>query len=81
MSIHKAEKTQRGHSISPQQTLKGLRSPEVSPQTPSARAASFDIFDQLAARHAGLMDGASLKAALAVLVKGTSKKAGHGLQR
>ena len=73
----------RAQAISPQQAgLDGssLCSPRMSPpasaqmsiKASGERAASFDLFDKLAARHAGLMGRASLKLALEKLVSNDS---------
>jgi len=62
------------YSYPPQQSQienLALCSPKAPAQA-SWRAASFDLFDNLAARHEGLMGGNSLKIALESLVKNDS---------
>ena len=62
------------NSSSPQQSQIEdlvLCSPKAPAQA-SWRAASFDLFDNLAARHEGLMGGESLKVALESLVESDS---------
>ena len=54
--------------------------PPKAPAPAPWRAASFDVFDNLAARHEGLMGSNSLKLALEVLVKTDGNKLERGVQ-
>ena len=68
------EYSSAANSCSPQQSQiedLALCSPKA-PAPASWRAASFDLFDKLAARHEGLMGDDSFKLALEGLVKNDS---------
>jgi hypothetical protein len=71
--------------VSPQRAAydsSGSRSPSA-PSDPLSgaslrRAVSFDLFDDLAARHKGMMGGASLRLALEILVQGGNDLPNNG---